>query len=134
MKLPPHLSAGERKQVCEDLLQIIQADRLDELAATRTQMLRDARNCYSPTFLEVQLEADRIAKIASRLVCGPAEEWLDAAASALQRPSDVDVCVEAIRQVAEEVRSGWEQPEQESQQQPAFSVEVRIAKRKRGGR
>jgi hypothetical protein len=129
MRSPTCLSVEEQRQVCEDLLFIIQAKRLDELAAVRLRMLRESRGRYSPSAPWVQLEIDRIAKTASRLVCGSAEEWLDAAAAALDRPSQVDTCIRAIRHVAEQVRADM------NPQQPfALPVEVRVAKRKRGGR
>lgn len=143
MNYPPQLSSAERRQVCEDLLLILQADQLEELAAVRLQMLRESRDRHTPGYLSVQLEADRIAKVASRFVYGPAEEWLDAAAAVLNRPSEVNVCVEAIRQFAEQVRLGWEPPQPETQpeeeqpqpqEQRQPQVEVRIHPRRRGAK
>ena len=131
MSLPTCLSAEEQKQVCEDLLAIIQADRMDELSAIRLRMLRESSDRYSPSSPWVQLETDRIAKTASRLVCGSADEWLDAAAAAINRPRRIDVCIEAIRQVAERVRLDRKPP---PEQPAALPVEVRVANRKRGGR
>lgn len=131
MRRPTCISAEEQRQVCEDLLDIILANRLDELAAVRVRMLRESSDHYSPTSPWVRLEQDRIAKTASRLVCGSADEWLDAAAAALNRPSRVDVCIEAVRQVAERVRLDREPPPQRPAPLP---VEVRVTNRKRGGR
>lgn len=142
MNYPPQLSSAERRQVCEDLLLILQADQLEELAALRLRMLRESRDRNTPGFLSVRLGADRIAKVASRFVHGPADEWLDAAA-ALERPSEVDVCIEAIRQFAEQIRLGWEPPQPETQpeqrqkqpqEQEQLSVRVRIHPRRRGSR
>ena len=129
MRRPTCLSVEEQKQVCEDLLLIIQADRLDELAVIRLRMLRESNDRYSPSSPWVQLETDRIARTASRFVCGSSDDWLDAAAAALNRPSRIDVCIRAIRHVAEQARA-----DMNAQQQSALPVEVRVAKRKRGGR
>jgi hypothetical protein len=128
---PTCISVEEAKEVCEDLLVIMQACRLDEFAAFRLARLREAGSGFRSASPWVQVETDRIASKAARLVCGCADEWRDAAAAALNRPSRVDVCIEAVRDFARTVRA---EVEAEQPRRNALPVSVNIANRKRGSR
>lgn len=99
------LSDDEAVEVCADLLLLMQADRLDELGRLRLRRLREAGGKFEAASPWVAVEADRIAKTASKLVGGAAEWWLDSAFAALGRPSRLDVCIAAIRDLAEQVRA-----------------------------
>ena len=114
------LSDTEAVEVCADLLCIMQADRLDELSRRRLAMLREAGGTFKAASPWVAVEADRIAKTASKLVGGSAEWWLDSAFAALGRPSRLDVCIAAIREVAEQVR---DEQEPDPRQQPDRDAE-----------
>jgi hypothetical protein len=98
------LSDTEAVEVCADLLLLIQADRLDELGKLRMCRLREAVGWVRTASPWAAVEADRIARTASKLVGGEPEWWLDFAFAALGRPSRVDVCIAAIRDLAEQVQ------------------------------
>lgn len=114
------LSDDEAVAVCADLLCIMQADRLDELARRRLAMLREAGGTFKAASPWVTVYADRIAKTASKLVGGEPEWWLDCALAALGRPSPLDVSISAIREVAERVR---DEQEPDLRQQPDRDAE-----------
>jgi hypothetical protein len=114
------LRADEAVDVCADLLCIIEADRLDELGKRRLAMLREAGGNFTAASPWVAVEADRIAKAASKLVGGEPGWWLESALAALGRPSRVDVCIAAIREVAELLRA---EQEPDQRQQPARDAE-----------
>lgn len=114
------IRTDEAVEVCADLLLIIEADRLDELSRRRLAMLREAGGTFKAASPWVAVEADRIAKTASKLVGGSAEWWLDSAFAALGRPSRVDVGIAAIREVAELLRA---EQEPDQRQQPDRDAE-----------
>ena len=118
------LSPEQQQEVCEDLLCIAQARRLEELVLLRRQMLSE---CRPPSALQ-WVDADFIARQASTLIGGTPGYWRDAAAAALGRSSRVESSIEAVRQVAADVR--WQEPPQ----QAPLPVQVNVANRKRGGR
>jgi hypothetical protein len=99
------LSDTEAVEVCADLLLLIQAGRLDELGRLRLRRLREAGGKFTAASPWVAVEADRIAKAASKMVGGAADWWLDSAFAALGRPSRLDVSITAIRELAEQVRA-----------------------------
>jgi hypothetical protein len=117
------LSPEEQRRVCEDLLAVEQADRLDELVALRRQMLSEHR----PAVVWQQIAADRLAREASSLIGGPLWMWRDAAAAAVGITSRADVCIEAVCRVAEDVQ--WKEP-----QRAAPPARLSIGNRKRGSR
>lgn len=114
------LSDSEAVEVCADLLRIMQADRLDELSRRRLAMLRQAGGTFKAASPWVAVEADRIAKTASKLVGGEPHEWLDSAFAALGRPSRLDVCIAAVREVADEVEA---EQQADPRQQPDRDAE-----------
>lgn len=125
------LSPDQQRAVCEDLLAIEQAGLLDRLAAVRLRLLREHRSA-SPW---EQVAIDRLTKQASSLIGGSRGYWREAAAAALGIPSEPDVCIEAVSQVADDVR--WhEEPDQREQQQQQAPARTRlsIGSRKRGSR
>jgi hypothetical protein len=119
------LTPEQRQEVCEDLLAIEQAGLLDRLAAVRLRMLREHR---TPNVWQ-QIAEDRLARQASSLVGGTPNYWRDAAAAALGIRSRVDVCIEAVCQVADDVR--WQEPEP-AREKPQYRATLNS--RKRGGR
>ena len=118
------LSPEQQQEICEDLICIARAGRLDELALVRRQMLRECR----PPSLSMRLDADHIARKASILIGGTPGYWRDAAAAAMGFSSRAESSIEAVRQVAADVR--WQEPPQ----QAPLPVQVNVANRKRGGR
>jgi sugar (pentulose or hexulose) kinase len=120
----------------------MQANRLDELSRRRLAMLREAGGTFKAASPWVAVYADRIAKTASKLVGGEPEEWLECAFAALGRPSRFDVCIAAIREVADEVEAEQESDhrqhpdrdaEPDRRQQAGRAARVTIG-RKRGKR
>lgn len=102
------LSSEELVGICADLLLLMQADRLEELGRLRTRMLREAGGKFEVAGPWAAITADRLAKAASKLVGGEVEWWRDSAFAALGRPSRVDVCIRAIRVLADEERAEQE--------------------------
>ena len=80
------LSPEQQQEVCEDLLCIAQARRLEELVLLRRQMLSE---CRPPSALQ-WVDADFIARQASTLIGGTPGYWRDAAAAALGLSSRVE--------------------------------------------
>ncbi len=119
------LSREQQRALCEDLLAIERAGRLSDVWAVRRQMLRE--HC-TPSPWE-WLDADLIAGEASRLIGGSPGYWQEAAVAALGMPSRVDLCIEAVCQVADDVR-------REPPPAPRGPVRHRMTfgNRKRGGR
>lgn len=117
------LSPEQRREVCEALLLIEEAGRLSDVWSLRRRMLREHR----PASPWVQVAADRLAGEASRLCGDSPAHWRDAAADALGFPSRAAAGIEAIWQVADDVRM-------ESPQQAAPRARLSINRRKRGGR
>jgi hypothetical protein len=121
------LTPEQRQAVCEDLLAIEQEGMLSRLAALRLRMLREHR---SPNVWQ-QIDEDRLARQASNFIGGSPNYWRSAAAAALGIRSRVDVCIEAVCQVADDVR--WQEPEPEpAHEQPRHRAT--LGSRKRGGR
>ena len=114
------LSDTEAVEVCADLLLLIQADRLDELGKLRMCRLREAVGWVRTASPWAAVEADRIARTASKLVGGEPEWWLDFAFAALGRPSRLDVSIAAIRELAEQERADQATY---SQQSPERAIE-----------
>jgi hypothetical protein len=119
------LTPEEQRAVCEDLLAIEQADRLDELADLRRRMLFDLRTPH----VWQQIATDRLARQASNFIGGSPGYWREAAAAALGSPSRVGVCIEAVCRVADDVR--WQEPKP-APEQPRHRAT--LGSRKRGGR
>jgi len=117
------LPSERQRRVCEDLLLIEQAGRMQDVYSLRRQMLREHR---SPEVWK-QIAADRLAKQAASLIGGSPDYWREAAAAALGAASRSDVSIEAVCRVAEDVR--WQEP----QQQPP-AARLSVSNRKRGGR
>lgn len=122
------LTYEQQRAVCEDILAIEEAGLLPRLAAVRRQMLREHRSASAWE----QVEIDHLTKQASSLIGGSRDYWREAAASALGIPSTADVSIEAICQVAEDVR--WREPQREESQQAAPRHRATLGNRKRGGR
>ena len=121
------LTPEQQRAVCEDLLAIEDVGLLQRLAWVRRQMLREHR---SATAWE-QVEIDHLTKQASSLIGGSRSYWREAAAAALGIPSTADVSIEAICQVAENVR--WREQESEPERS-APRHRATLGNRKRGGR
>lgn len=117
------LTREQQRAVCEDLLLIEQAGRMQEVWSLRRMWLRDRRSA-SPW---VQVEANRLARAASSICGGSPDQWRDSAVAALGFPSRAAAGIEAVCEVAEDVR--W----QESQQAAPRS-RLTIGSMKRGGR
>ena len=115
------LSPEQRQEVCEDLLLIERAGRMQEVWSLRRMWLRD----YRPASAWVQVEADRLAREASRLCGGSLAQWREAAAAALGFPSQAAIGIEAVCEVADGLRM---------REQQAPQVRFTMNKRKRGGR
>jgi hypothetical protein len=123
------LTPEQRQAVCEDLLAIERAGRLPDVWAVRRCMLRDFR----PASPWEQVAADRLAREASNICGGNLAQWRDAAAAALGLPSRAAVGIEAVCQVADDLR--WQEPEREPE--PASEKprhRATLNSRKRGGR
>jgi hypothetical protein len=123
------LNPEQQRAVCEDLLAIEDAGLLPRLATVRRQMLREHRGASAWE----QVAIDHLAKQASNLIGGSRGYWRDAAAAALGIPMPSDVCIEAVCQVADDVR--WQEPEREPE--PAREktrYRATLGSRKRGGR
>jgi len=123
------LTPEQQREVCEDLLAIEQAGLLPRLAAVRRQMLREHQGASVSEYLEI----DHLTKQASSLIGGSRRYWEDAAAAALGIPSRSDVCVEAVREVADEMER-WQEPQREEPRPTAPRHRVTLGNRKRGGR
>jgi hypothetical protein len=121
------LTPEQQRAVCEDLLAIEDAGLLQRLASVRRQMLREHRSASAWE----QVEIDHLTKQASSLIGGSRSYWREAAAAALGIPSTADVSVEAICQVAEDVR--WREQESEPERS-APRHRATLGNRKRGGR
>lgn len=141
--MSPRFSDHERTAIATDLLEVIAAGRLDQLAALRLRILRENAGATMPASPWVSVEADRIAKTAAKLIGGQPEEWLDAAFAALGRLSREALCIEVVREVAEQVRAEREpdprqsperDPEPDRRQQAAWAAPRVTLGRKRGKR
>lgn len=121
------LTPEQQQAVCEDLLAIEDAGMLSRLAAVRRQMLREHQGASAWEHVAI----DRLTKQASSLIGGSRGYWREAAAAALGIPSVADVCIEAVREVAEAVR--WQEPQAE-QQRAIPRARLTLGSRKRGGR
>ncbi|NBP23511.1 MAG: hypothetical protein EBU81_02920 [Proteobacteria bacterium] len=117
------LSPERQRAICEDLLAIGNAGRLDELWEARRRAVREHR-LPSPW---QQVEIDRLAQEASSLIGGSRSWWQEAAAAALGFRTRADVCAELVCTVADDVR------EQESQR-AAPPARLTVNSRKRGWR
>lgn len=125
----PKLSREQQRAVCEDLLAIERAGRLSEVWALRKRLLREHR---SPSPWE-WLDVDLLASEASRLIGGTPGYWREAAVAALGMPSQVDLCIEAVCQVAADLK--WAgQPAEPAPSQTSTRHRVSVGSRKRGGR
>ena len=121
------LTPEKQRAICEDLLAIEEAGLLSRRAAVRSQMLREHR----PGSHWEQVAIDHLAKQAWSLIGGTRGYWREAAAAAFGVPSLSDVCIEAVCQVADDVR--WQEPEPEpTREKPRHRVTLNS--RKRGGR
>ena len=125
----PRLSREEQRAVCEDLLAIERAGRLSEVWALRQRLLRGHR---SPSAWE-WLDVDLLAGEASRLVGGSPGYWREAAMAALGIPSRVDLCIEAVCQVADDLKRAGKPAEPAPAEAP-IRHRVTVGNRKRGGR
>jgi hypothetical protein len=129
------LSPEEQREVCEDLLDIVRAGMLPRLVAVRLSMLRERLTPGHWDWVAI----DDVTKRASKLVGGTREWWQGAAATAVGFPSDAEIAVEAIRQVAAEARGEYvdDEPQQAAprlpspKQPPAVTIGHRYGKRGR---
>ncbi len=121
------LTPEQRQSICEDLLAIEESGRLPEVWELRRQMLRDCR----PVSPWQQVAADRLAREASNICGGGLAQWWEAAAAALGFPSRAAVGIEAICQVADDVR--WQATAPEPAREPPRH-RATLGSRKRGGR
>lgn len=125
----PRLSREEQRAVCEDLLAIERAGRLPAVWSLKHRLLREHR---SPSPWE-WVEIDLLAGEASRLVGGSPGYWQEAAMAALGIPSRVDLCIEAVCQVADDLKRAGKPAEPAPAEAP-IRHRVTVGNRKRGGR
>lgn len=123
-----NLTPEQRQAVCEDLLTIEEAGYWQAMVSLRLRLLREHR----PPTVWQQIDEDRLANAAARLIGGTPNYWRSAAAAALGISSRSDACIEAVYRVADDVR--WQEPEQEEPRQSAQRHRVTLSSRKRGGR
>jgi hypothetical protein len=132
------LTTEQRVEVCEDIIALFNGRRLGELAALRARWLREHRE---PTPWQY-VDADHIARKASSLLGGSPAGWQEAALAALGVSSRLDVCLGAVREMADDVRADMEPDERHypkpecpaPQQRTAPSVTVGHRHGKRGQR
>ncbi len=123
------LTREQQRAICEDLLAIERAGRLPDVWAVRRRMIRD----FHPASPWEQVAADRLAREASNICGGNLAQWREAAAAALGLPSRAAVGIEAVCQVADDLR--WQEPEREpepAREKPQYRATLNS--RKRGGR
>ena len=127
------LSAEQQRAVCEDLLAIEEAGLLPRLATVRRQMLRERLSASAWG----QVAIDRLSGQAATFIGGSPGYWREAAAAVLGIPSTVDVCIEAICQVADDVQRQEQERERVAQQEPRRAAprhRLTIGSGKRGWR
>jgi hypothetical protein len=126
-----NLTPEQRQAVCEDLLAIEAAGYWQAMVSLRLRLLREHR----PPTVWQQIDEDRLANAAARLIGGTPNYWRSAAAAALEIQSRADVCIEAVCQAAEDVR--WQERKPEPAPEPAREkprYRATLGSRKRGGR
>jgi hypothetical protein len=126
-----NLTPEQRQAVCEDLLTIEAAGCWEAMVSLRLRLLREHR----PPTVWQQIDEDRLANAASRLIGGTPNYWRSAAAAALGIRSRSDVCIEAVCHVADDVR--WQEREPEPAPEPSREkprYRATLGSRKRGGR
>ena len=119
------LSIEQQQRILEDLCCIITAQRREQLVLLRSQRLREHR----PPSPWEQVDVDHLAREAATLVGGEPSEWREAVEAYLGIPSKSDVCIEAVREMAEVTRA-----EEQQRQEERPRSRVNVGRRKRGGR
>lgn len=120
------LSRQEMVEAAEDLRTIIEARMLSVFEARRMQRLRENPDASRWAPPEVRVEADYLARLASKCIGGSPRQWQDAALAALGCRGNEEVSIEVLRDLAERARDEREGPD-ERRQQPEKS-----SPRKRG--
>ena len=95
------LSRQEMVDAAEDLRSIIEAGLLPVFEAQRLQRLRENPNAPRWAPPEVRVEADRLARLASKCIGGSPRQWEDAALAALGCRGSEEVSVDLLRELAE---------------------------------
>jgi len=110
------LSRQEMIEAAEDLRTIIEAGMLSVFEAQRLQRLRENPNASRWAPPEVMVEADYLARLASKCIGGNSRQWQDAALAALGCRGSEDVCLDVLRDIAERARDERERREQQPEQ------------------
>ena len=103
------LSRQEMIEAAEDLRTIIEAGMLSVFEAQRLQRLRENPNASRWAPPEVMVEADYLARLASKCIGGNSRQWQDAALAALGCRGSEDVCLDVLRDLAERARDEREE-------------------------
>lgn len=107
------LSRQEMVEAAEDLRSIIEAGLLPVFEAQRLQRLRENPNAPRWAPPEVRVEADRLARLASKCIGGSPRQWEDAALAALGCRGSEEVSIDVLRDLAERARDEREEREEQ---------------------
>ena len=110
------LSRQEMVEAAEDLRTIIEAGMLSVFEARRMQRLRENPDALRRAPPEVRVEADYLARLASKCIGGSQRQWEDAALAALGCRGSEDICLDVLRDLAERARDEREGRDERGQQ------------------